>query len=95
MKYRKQYSSAFFELNNSNLSYPTVASYISIYYDSFEITVTREINAMKFPSVLANVGGAMGVFIGASLMSLVEIVILICDVIKCVCGSNSKKLDVQ
>ncbi len=88
--YRKQYSSALFELNNVNLSDDTVASHISVYYDSFEIIVTREINTMTFASVLANVGGAMGVFVGASLMSLVEIVILICDLIKGVCNTTDK-----
>ncbi len=93
--YRKQYSSALFELNDVNLSDDTVGSLISIYYDSFEITVTREINTMTFASVLANVGGAMGVFIGASLMSLVEIAILICDLIRGVCSSNMSKIDVR
>ncbi len=46
------------------------------------MTIVREISTFTFASVLANVGGAMGVFLGASLISLAEIFIFGFDVLK-------------
>ncbi len=57
-------------------------SILHVYFDDFHVTVVREINTITFASVLANVGGAMGVFLGASLISLVEIFILGFDILK-------------
>ncbi len=46
---------------------------LRVFFESFDVTVTEEIITVTFASVLANVGGAMGVFIGASVISLVEL----------------------
>ncbi len=46
---------------------------LRVFFESFDVTVTEEIVTVTIASVLANVGGAMGVFIGASMISLVEL----------------------
>ncbi len=57
-------------------------SLLHVYFDDFHVTFLREISTITLASVLANVGGAMGVFLGASLISLVEIFIIGFDVLK-------------
>ncbi len=46
---------------------------LGVIFESFDVTVTEEIITVTAASVLANVGGAMGVFIGASMISMVEL----------------------
>ncbi len=72
ISYRQSYSTMSFSdgirsNNNSHIM-------LQILFESFDITVTEEIITVTIPSVLANVGGAMGVFIGASMISLVELI---------------------
>ncbi len=57
-------------VNQSERNMPIL---LQIRFESFQITVTEEVTTVTIASVLANVGGAMGVFIGASLISLVEL----------------------
>ncbi len=46
---------------------------LRVFFESFDVTVTEEVITVTAASVLANVGGAMGVFIGASMISMVEL----------------------
>ncbi len=78
--FRSQYSWTPFRLKSA--SKDVVPSVLHVYFDDFHVTIVREIDTITLASVLANVGGAMGVFLGASLISVVEIFIFGFDVLK-------------
>ncbi len=71
VSYRKSYSTMSSSDGVQNNSKSQI--HLTVYFESFDITVIEEIVSVTVASVLANVGGAMGVFIGASIISLVEL----------------------
>lgn len=52
---------------------------INIYYDSFEYTVISQIPKIKMEDFLAGIGGILGLFLGASILSFVEIVEMVIE----------------
>ena len=55
------------------LNYSKRMSIIEIYYNDFGYTSINEIPKTTFESLIGNVGGILGVFLGTSLISFVEI----------------------
>lgn len=49
---------------------------ITIYYDSLTSTVTQQVPSMNEIELLANIGGQLGLFLGASVITLVEAIYL-------------------
>ncbi len=54
---------------------------ISIYYDEFSEVVNEESQLYTFLNVVSDIGGHMGLLLGASWISLVEILMLLIDII--------------
>ena len=63
---------------------------ITIYYDDLKYTLISQIPKMSFEDLLANIGGQLGLFIGISFLSFVEIFDALIQVIFLVCNSNNK-----
>jgi hypothetical protein len=47
---------------------------VNIFYESLSYTVSTETPQMDFVSLLANIGGNLGLFLGVSLFSICELV---------------------
>ena len=50
--------------------------YAKIYYDSLSYTLTSESPQMDFVSLLASIGGNLGLFLGVSIFSIIEVVVV-------------------
>ncbi len=50
-----------------------------IYFGEFQETRVTQMDAMSFDSVVSSIGGAMGVCLGASLISCIELFIFLCQ----------------
>lgn len=48
--------------------------YLSVFYDEIATTYTEEVPAITGTSVLGTIGGNLGLFIGASLLTVIELV---------------------
>lgn len=55
--------------------------YLSVFYDDIATTYTEEVPAITGTSVLGTIGGNLGLFIGASLLTIVEILELLIEFI--------------
>ena len=55
---------------------------VSLYYEDFMETIYEEKPLHELLDIASNLGGQMGLFLGASILSLVEIVALLIEVIK-------------
>ncbi len=49
--------------------------FLHIFLNQFVVTVVEEISTVTFVSVVANIGGAMGAFLGASLITVAEFIV--------------------
>ncbi len=58
--------------------------YLNLFFNKFEITEMREVETLTLSSVIANVGGALGVFLGASAITLIELFMFICPYLWCI-----------
>ena len=68
-----------------NLSVETVYRDIvavNIYFEDTGVTVTKTTNTYKSADFLSDLGGTMGLFLGASVISMLELVLLVFDEIK-------------
>jgi hypothetical protein len=54
---------------------------IFIYFDEIKTTEISETPTMTFENMLANIGGTLGLFIGVSLLSFVELIELLFEII--------------
>ena len=63
---------------------------VILFYGSLSYTISTELPQMNFVSLLANIGGNLGLFLGVSVFSLCEIVEIFIEVffIK-KCGKSS------
>ncbi len=57
---------------------------LNLFFNKFEITEMREVETLTLSSVIANVGGALGVFLGASAITLIELFMFICPYLCCI-----------
>ena len=55
---------------------------IFVYFDQIKYTRVNEAPAVTFVDLIANIGGELGLFIGISLLSLVELIELSLDLIR-------------
>ena len=90
IKNRKNFRS---KLDNETLSLDSIKSNIvkvNVFYDSLSYTQITESAKMNKVSLLASIGGFMGMFLGMSLMTFVEILDIIVRLIlhKCSSGLN-------
>lgn len=56
-------------------------AYLSIFYEDLAYTFTEEVPAIDGFSVLGTIGGNLGLFIGASLLTFVEVIELIFEIL--------------
>ncbi len=49
--------------------------YLHIFFKQFQVTVIQEIGTLTFASVIGSIGGAMGAFLGASLITVTEFIV--------------------
>ena len=47
---------------------------INVFYEALEYTVTQEIASLTIDVFIANIGGMFGLFIGITLLSLLELI---------------------
>ena len=47
--------------------------YLHVFYPSLHYTVTEQVEAFTFDELISNLGGQLGLFLGASLMTMVEL----------------------
>ena len=66
----------FYKLINSR----SIAA-VNIYYDEFAFTEIKELPKITFDNLLANIGGVFGLFVGASWMSMVEIIEFVLNIL--------------
>ncbi len=64
---------------------------VTFYYDDLITEVRREKELYSFSSIVSDMGGQMGLFLGASILSLVEIAALLINAIKCLYNKNKIK----
>ena len=81
---------------DSSLSYDDFRTryiVINVYYSSLTYTQMIETPAMSFAGLLASIGGSMGLIVGMSCFTIVEIVELVCLLVYAVSKSDSNKVD--
>jgi hypothetical protein len=66
---------------------------INIFYDSMEYTSIKETAAVTIDILLGNIGGVLGLFIGISMLSFIEIIELLLEIIRIV--YNNRKIKRQ
>ena len=54
---------------------------VSIYFDALQSTVIEESEQMNFVDLVSGIGGTLGLFLGVSVLTLVEIIELFCELI--------------
>lgn len=62
-----------------------------VYFDDIKFTQITEAPSITFVDLIANIGGTLGLFIGISLLSFVEIIELVLEIIVVVCVNYKKK----
>lgn len=65
---------------------------LSMRYDELGYTLVEKVPKIPFESLIGTLGGTLGCFIGASLLSLVDLFQLVLDVIMLVCRSMAKRM---
>ncbi len=70
------------ELNISEDEFKQYAVYISVNYNSLDYTKIEQIPKSELFDLISNIGGTLGLFIGVSFLSLVEIIEIIFELIK-------------
>ena len=86
---------------NENITYNDLRENIlevNIYYDSFIYTKTEESSVCTIIDLISNMGGTLGLLIGISLLSLVEILEIIIEMILTIFEnyrSGKSKIDIQ
>ena len=53
---------------------------LNVYYNSLSYTLATESPKLNIISLLSNIGGSLGLFMGVSFLSLVEILALLLDI---------------
>ncbi len=53
---------------------------LNVYYNSLSYTLATESPKLDIISLLSNIGGSLGLFMGVSFLSLVEILVLLLDI---------------
>ena len=67
------------QLNSYNFTYTTEEEIrrnviaLNVFYPSLRYTVTEQVEAFTFDELISNLGGQLGLFLGASLMTMVEL----------------------
>ena len=68
---------------------------INVYFEEIETTTMNTVYAYTFANLLADMGGLMGLFIGASVISLLEVGMLVFDFLKSLVFTRSVKTAVK
>ncbi|XP_064392938.1 acid-sensing ion channel 4-A-like [Halichondria panicea] len=80
--------------DNFNVSQETVRNnYVKVHVFYKSLSINRQITERSYSltELIANIGGNMGLFLGASIISITEFIVLIADLIKELCGISEKK----
>ena len=64
---------------------------LNVYFDSNNFERVEELPEYDFPLLLGNLGGQLGLFIGASFLTFVELIEIIFQIITIYCENNIKK----
>jgi hypothetical protein len=64
---------------------------INVFFDDMKITTSMTQYIKTYTHLLAEVGGLMGLFLGASVISLLELVVLVIDVVKSIIINKKMK----
>ena len=86
------------EKNNSGLSTNNIRERlikVSIYYENFREHISEERPLYSFSTITGDLGGQMGLFMGASLLSLAEIIALFATCFKKHQSNHSKAIEVS
>jgi hypothetical protein len=79
--------------NKTEISYEEIKENIlqvNVFYDDFKITVNEEVPKMGIEDLVSNIGGTLGLLIGVSLLSFVEIIEILVEILYVLFGrSNS------
>ena len=67
-------------LNLSNRKFSDDIAQVNVYYESLDYTEMVELATMDFLDLLTNIGGIAGLFLGISVLSLVEILEIILEI---------------
>ena len=54
---------------------------VNVFYDSMSFTIVDESPALSFDTLLANMGGNLGLLTGASILSFIELIELILSIL--------------
>ncbi|XP_021340130.1 acid-sensing ion channel 1-like [Mizuhopecten yessoensis] len=68
---------------------------VNIYFEDVNYEVITESAKYDEFQLLSNIGGTLGLFVGASVLSFVEIIQMLLEVVAYICKSRSKKNKVQ
>ena len=66
---------------------------VSLYYDDFMETIHEATPLYNLLGIVSDLGGQMGLFLGASILSLIEIAALLIEVIKRKCRARARVRD--
>lgn len=95
--YYQEYLSEIPKINLSGISYDNIEKSvlkINVFYDSMKYTTINEVAAITTEVFFSNVGGTLGLYLGISMLSLVEVVELIIILIKIYIDSRLKSVKV-
>ena len=64
---------------------------LEVYGKKFEKKIVEQVKSMTFDQLLGNVGGLLGLWLGASMLTILEILELLADLLFCSCSWLSPK----
>lgn len=64
---------------------------VSIYYDELKYTYISETAAIDSASLVSNIGGTLGLFLGMSILSFVEVIELVIELFYYIYNKNESK----
>lgn len=83
---------------NGNITLDLVQSYlikVNIFYDSLSYTVVTESPSITVVSLLSNIGGILSLFLGVSILSVVELMEILIEIFSLSCFKKKKKSKVS
>ncbi|VDM77570.1 unnamed protein product [Strongylus vulgaris] len=76
-----------------NSYYSEHAAMLEIYYEQMSYEVLRESESYSFVNLISDIGGQMGLWLGASVLTAIEILIFLISVVSIALGTHLKYFD--